>query len=1069
MLGTRVTGMNGESVFYLMNNDGSRRQVAQQDFEVFLRTWMSEHGVQVGSVAPSPPTPVAWSEVPVHDNPVHVTDASPTATGVGDWAPVVGLIGPLAVLQPSETGDAGLTDAWIKQRHVLMGQVKKAYEQALSWADREGLFRTTVTRSYGSDGVDESSQPGEYFEIVFDHAAFRASWLGQSNVALQQMATLYNQVNQQALVATRYDVVELALRGNVGALEGMAPAGYVMATRQALAIADLMLADDMSQEIMNAFGGPAVAPNALATAQEQARIYGVERVTQMSRYSAATWHVRAAYQQAYERALQQGSGAGWHEVPNLASDSASAEDRVDIPSTLIVFDPIRFTDWYLEQASLESRAFKEIYGKLKEGGRGLGSEAPVSLEFSDTGWLLNRDGTLAHSSGVVLDTNNHERLYRHESVFFDFSAGWMTPQENIYVDQDFVDKAFPVIYVLAVTALTAGTLGPAVGTLLTGATSGVAYTLVVAGTVGFAQGLASSAVAGDLSLKAALTSAVRRVLTAGLMQGLDTVLQGVDLPPEAIQALSLLGEITVGGVIERVMGGDFEEGVKSTIINIIARMIGGELAKSLGAISDPELLAVGQFAARVIVASVRALGKDPDDPLYAIAVDVLSSYADTLGTRKWPSYIESPPIPDNINGLTLGNEGTTLVQGSGGVAASPPPPPDAPTNNPYGIDGTGYVPEFVEQLAAPPSSDATQPSMVSAVSLFGRGAYDIDDGTGFDVSAAGQRDTGETVYAVTRNGSQVGEVEVFRGVMRVYRIEDDGSRTLVAEGPAGDGMLPVGGTIALPIPQNSAGTSGLKTVIALSRIASFLNLLSLSGSTPQPTEYKLADNLTLYVSNDGKSAWFVRHNPVLGGLASTYSRMSTPVEVRDGSILFDPDALRGEMGAPLPDSIVMSGLRPANVDRTLQTNSTGTALAMAGSPDPCKDFEGGQSHHMVPAQVMKNHEEFLLNIGFRLDTGENMIKLPSNDAEQQDIRDLCSETRPIHSGPHAEYSRAIDSRLAVIRSEYEAGNWSAAEARAAISNLQADIRGLLGSGSYPHINDRALADAIRALVIRKGP
>jgi hypothetical protein len=174
-------------------------------------------------------------------------------------------------------------------------------------------------------------------------------------------------------------------------------------------------------------------------------------------------------------------------------------------------------------------------------------------------------------------------------------------------------------------------------------------------------------------------------------------------------------------------------------------------------------------------------------------------------------------------------------------------------------------------------------------------------------------------------------------------------------------------------------------------------------------------------------------------------------------------------GAPLPDSIVMSGLRPANVDRTLQTNSTGTALAMAGSPDPCKDFEGGQRHHMVPAQLMADHEKFLLQIGFRLDTGENMVMLPKDIDQQQDIKDLCGETRPTHSGSHANYTGASNKHIEEIKSEVAIGRYSAAEARIAIGNLQADIRGLLGSGGFSSINDPALANAIRNLIIRWGP
>jgi hypothetical protein len=93
---------------------------------------------------------------------------------------------------------------------------------------------------------------------------------------------------------------------------GPAPAGFAMASAQQLGMTDLYLADPQIAALIDAYGGPAAAPNSAATsplAQEQVRLYGPNRYQQMSRLDIAMQTVRDQYGQALLYA--QAHGNSW--------------------------------------------------------------------------------------------------------------------------------------------------------------------------------------------------------------------------------------------------------------------------------------------------------------------------------------------------------------------------------------------------------------------------------------------------------------------------------------------------------------------------------------------------------------------------------------------------------------------------------------------------------------------------------------------------------------------------------------------------------------------------------------
>lgn len=51
-------------------------------------------------------------------------------------------------------------------------------------------------------------------------------------------------------------------------------------------------------------------------------------------------------------------------------------------------------------------------------------------------------------------------------------------------------------------------------------------------------------------------------------------------------------------------------------------------------------------------------------------------------------------------------------------------------------------------------------------------------------------------------------------------------------------------------------------------------------------------------------------------------------------------------------------------------------------------------------------------------------RMPQNVSQQQNISDLCQEDRPLHSGAHPNFSRAVNDQLDSIRNAFNNGQYS---------------------------------------------
>lgn len=109
------------------------------------------------------------------------------------------------------------------------------------------------------------------------------------------------------------------------------------------------------------------------------------------------------------------------------------------------------------------------------------------------------------------------------------------------------------------------------------------------------------------------------------------------------------------------------------------------------------------------------------------------------------------------------------------------------------------------------------------------------------------------------------------------------------------------------------------------------------------------------------------------------------------------------------------------------------------------------------------HQRFLILIGFTLDQGANMIKLPSDAAQKTGMAELCRQDRPIHNGRTAnDYHDAVSSQLNAIEGEMNAGDLTARQAAAKVDRLMSLLPQALQSGRYANVNDPALARVIES-------
>lgn len=286
--------------------------------------------------------------------------------------------------------------------------------------------------------------------------------------------------------------------------------------------------------------------------------------------------------------------------------------------------------------------------------------------------------------------------------------------------------------------------------------------------------------------------------------------------------------------------------------------------------------------------------------------------------------------------------------------------------------------------------------------------------------------------------------------------------------------LPQTGAVSIDLAALLNAGRGIGPLVGIfSRFGVLTMPLMLSGDTPKPPaqETKIGD-LTLVVTapaafkkigDPGTTAKFFVDKLGFIHFGSGKRELNVPVQVQNGHISFDLSALQRAYGKELPPGILAMAGRPAGVPVQLQTNPSTLAKAMAGAPDPCKNAKGPQ-HHIIPAELMTTHQGFLTKINFTLDQPANIIRLPGEDRQQQDMKQLCGELRPLHRGRHGNaYKNAVSEQLNKIEARFNSGQITSSQARSEVGRLMSEIRAELSTSRHAMVNDLSVADFIRSL------
>jgi hypothetical protein len=229
-------------------------------------------------------------------------------------------------------------------------------------------------------------------------------------------------------------------------------------------------------------------------------------------------------------------------------------------------------------------------------------------------------------------------------VYFDFEAGWVTPQENVHQNNT-LETVVGIVFVAAASYISFNTLGPWAAGLVQGATgSAVMGGLAGVAAVGAAGGAASAFVGGAMSGNLALRDLLRGALSGALSATLTSGLVDAGWIGQPGSVSNVLGRMTVQGGINALMGGSFREGAAAGFASALADAVAVNLNRGIASL-PPSEAAAGRHAVRIIASAIRALG-NPNDPLHAFASgltsDVLGAIAPAPGTGT-PNVPAAPP------------------------------------------------------------------------------------------------------------------------------------------------------------------------------------------------------------------------------------------------------------------------------------------------------------------------------------------------------------------------------------------------------------------------------------------
>ena len=551
---------------------------------------------------------------------------------------------------PFTAGTPGATDAWLQERQTAMADVAGEYQAA---KDAEVARFTAAQSTYRVvDGYDESgaaftridherlaaefpmytrsSDESGAVHYRLNEQAFREAWLARPSEALTRLAQHYGLQDQQALTDGYRDVIDLALRGNVGLREGRAAAGMAMADPAELAALDQYLGSDMNQAMILLFGQGPVEPARSPLALEQVRRYGADRYEQMQRLEQALAHVQKDYADALAAARNDPTqaGPGWYttqvgrEVGGVAGESgwliAPTIELVDVQR----FSVEAFSTWYVQQGIPSNQAFAVLYGVGREveispeGFDESGALIPartqivfeVGMGEGKTGQLVLDGDSIRDPEMVKVDLNAPPKLHQMEGVHWNPLLGWVTHQSNIKRSRDWFETVVKLVIVAVVSYVTFGVAtGGAVASFWGAVAGGAAAGAAGAATSGVLNGnfdwgdvLKGAALggiggglsygagqlaqdAGNMAFENAVEAAGGAIGPNGVVVGLDAnqVNAAIEAGRGAQSAINFIGRTAQSGVMAELGGGDFGDGLIGGFISQAGQLVGQGTAAAL--------------------------------------------------------------------------------------------------------------------------------------------------------------------------------------------------------------------------------------------------------------------------------------------------------------------------------------------------------------------------------------------------------------------------------------------------------------------------------------------------------
>jgi len=474
----------------------------------------------------------------------------------------------------------------------------------------------------------------------------------------------------------------------------------------------------LNREILRVFGTPpegasAVLPENDVGERMRAR-YGTELATHLMRLDAATKAMLANYVKAVNDAASQGPlpGTDPQSVLPWWKPGSPQYDEAGNVSYSYTFSGSAFHQWFVAQDGELNRLIGQAYGagalpNYSYNESGAASEIQYTtagqIEHLNIGFTLDENGrptaadnTLSSAGMVAVDINYPRPMWDNGLVIYAPLQGFVTSEENIRHDPDFMEEAAPIIFVAFFSWLTAGmgtafAQGMGMTTTVGGTTLTAAGAMVAGGITGAATSLVSSALSGDLSFKEILKGALAGALTAGLMRQLGELsqLEGFsDLLPQNAFAPGtpggVIGRATVQGAVQALMGGSFRNGMiagfASGLSEALVSRINEDVAAALcnGTMTQAEARSASYFA-NLMGAAVRTVASGPDTPGYAFANSLLqSTFDDTLPQPSASTPTQSSAAEDADAAAapapTLSTDTSTSGSGSQNADASAPTP-----------------------------------------------------------------------------------------------------------------------------------------------------------------------------------------------------------------------------------------------------------------------------------------------------------------------------------------------------------------------------------------------------------